>query len=699
MRDKFFLVEIVFKYSILWLIPAAFISGLLVYFVYFFKKNHDLRARQVWLLSILRFSAFMAIAVFLLSPLIKSKIKEIERPLFVVAVDNSQSMAFGSDSISKISEIKQFLSSLQSELKKDFDVEFYSFGEEVNQDSTLDFNAKTTNLSAPLIRISTVNRHRSIGGLILVSDGIFNRGSSPVWLAQNMPFPIYTFGIGDTVRKRDLIVSRLITNDISFVGDRFPIQVDLKAIKYKNSRLTIQFLYDDKIVETKEVLLTSDYQVINLAFYLKANQSGLHKISIRVLELPNEVNRFNNVATRFVEVIDNRQKILMAYKSPHPDIGAITRVISRSDNYELDQVSLNSISNLQDYNLLILHGLPDRANEVLSLRNQIEQIGIPYILFVQADVNLNLFNSFNTGLQITSKSQNVNQVQPVLNESFSSFQLNAALDELMNSMPPIFSPYGVVSLKNDADVLYYQKIGNVVTDYPLLTVSRNVDKNNVVVLGHGIWKWWLKANQISGTSKPLDELVLSLVRTTSLKVKKERFNINYEKQYFSNDNIRFRAYLYNAAFQLVNQPDVNLRLTNIDTRQEFDYLFSKIDNNYELLLGNLEPGRYTFNSSVKIGNEEFIKNGLFVVQPINAELLNTEANFSLLHQIADNSGGSFYPNLAEENFLNNIASRADLVNTTKTYYKYSDLIDIFWLLFVLAGLFSIEWFLRKYFSA
>jgi len=691
-------VEIVFKYSLFWLIPAAIIAGLLVYLLYFYKKNSELNSNYKWLLALLRFSALMAIAFFLLSPLVKTKIREIERPLFVIAVDNSQSMVFGADSISKAKEIKRFIDGVQAELEKDFDVDFYTFGDEVKQDSSLDFNAKTTDLSAPLNRISSMNRHRNIGGLVLISDGIYNRGTGPDWFAQNLSFPVYTFGFGDTVQRRDALISRLITNDIAFVGDRIPVQVDLKAVKLKTAKLTVQLLLDDKIIESKEVLVNSNYQVLNQLFYITATKSGLLKLTVRILEIPNEVNRFNNSATRFIDVIDNRQKILIAYRAAHPDIGAITRVISRSDNYDITQSPLNAIRNLQDFNLLILHGLPEKANEVLALRNQIEQLGLPYILFVQGDVNLNLFNSFNTGLQISSKNQNVNLVQPLLNENFSSFQLNSGLDNLLGSLPPLYSPYGNISLKSDAEVLFYQKIGNVATNYPLISISRSAEINNAVVLGHGVWKWWLKSQQVLGTSAPLDELILNLVRTTSLKVKKERFSVNYEKQYYSNDRIRLGAFLYNAAFQLVNQPDISLNLINTDTRQEFDYLFSKIDDSYELMLGNLEQGRYKFSSSVKIGNEEFNKNGVFVVQPVNAELLNTEANFGLLKLIANNSGGKFYSNLVKDDFLTHLSSREDLVNTSKTYYKYSDLIDIFWLLFVLVGLFSIEWFLRKYLS-
>ncbi len=691
-------MEIVFKYSLFWLIPAAIIAGLLVYLLYFYKKNSELNSNYKWLLALLRFSALMAIAFFLLSPLVKTKIREIERPLFVIAVDNSQSMVFGADSISKAKEIKRFIDGVQAELEKDFDVDFYTFGDEVKQDSSLDFNAKTTDLSAPLNRISSMNRHRNIGGLVLISDGIYNRGTGPDWFAQNLSFPVYTFGFGDTVQRRDALISRLITNDIAFVGDRIPVQVDLKAVKLKTAKLTVQLLLDDKIIESKEVLVNSNYQVLNQLFYITATKSGLLKLTVRILEIPNEVNRFNNSATRFIDVIDNRQKILIAYRAAHPDIGAITRVISRSDNYDITQSPLNAIRNLQDFNLLILHGLPEKANEVLALRNQIEQLGLPYILFVQGDVNLNLFNSFNTGLQISSKNQNVNLVQPLLNENFSSFQLNSGLDNLLGSLPPLYSPYGNISLKSDAEVLFYQKIGNVATNYPLISISRSAEINNAVVLGHGVWKWWLKSQQVLGTSAPLDELILNLVRTTSLKVKKERFSVNYEKQYYSNDRIRLGAFLYNAAFQLVNQPDISLNLINTDTRQEFDYLFSKIDDSYELMLGNLEQGRYKFSSSVKIGNEEFNKNGVFVVQPVNAELLNTEANFGLLKLIANNSGGKFYSNLVKDDFLTHLSSREDLVNTSKTYYKYSDLIDIFWLLFVLVGLFSIEWFLRKYLS-
>ena len=75
--------------------------------------------------------------------------------------------------------------------------------------------------------------------------------------------------------------------------------------------------------------------------------------------LENEVSFENNRADFYIDIIDSRQKILILANAPHPDIAVLKQSISLNKNFDLKIEYANQrVSNLNDYNLVILHQLP-----------------------------------------------------------------------------------------------------------------------------------------------------------------------------------------------------------------------------------------------------------------------------------------------------------------------------------------------------
>ena len=122
--------------------------------------------------------------------------------------------------------------------------------------------------------------------------------------------------------------------------------------------------------------------------------------------------------------------------------------------------------------------------------------------------------------------------------------------------------------------------------------------------------------------------------------------IDCKKQFTENSNVYFEASLYNDSYELINDKEISLVIQN-DIGDEFVYEFSKTAESYNLNVGVLEIGKYTFLAKAK-GSELFRK-GSFDVKAIQLEQLNTVANHNLLFQLANNSGGKlFYPNQLDE---------------------------------------------------
>ena len=81
-------------------------------------------------------------------------------------------------------------------------------------------------------------------------------------------------------------------------------------------------------------------------------------------------NKQNNNQSFVIDVIDNREKVLILANTPHPDIAAIEQSISSTQTYEVEVALLNDFTKpLKPYSLIILHQITSLPQ---SIKNQIK---------------------------------------------------------------------------------------------------------------------------------------------------------------------------------------------------------------------------------------------------------------------------------------------------------------------------------------
>ena len=93
------------------------------------------------------------------------------------------------------------------------------------------------------------------GAMILLSDGIYNKGFNPVYAAEKLSYPIYTMGFGDTSQYRDVAINRFLSNDIAFLDDIVPVIVDVKSTDLQGERLKVSLFLNDKKNGPKELVV------------------------------------------------------------------------------------------------------------------------------------------------------------------------------------------------------------------------------------------------------------------------------------------------------------------------------------------------------------------------------------------------------------------------------------------------------------
>ena len=99
---------------------------------YFKDRKSSLNNNVKLLLAVLRCCTVSLIAFLLLSPLVKQKMVKEEKPIVIVAQDNSSSVLYCKDSSFYKGEYKSLLQNTIEKLEDDYEVHTYTFGEKID---------------------------------------------------------------------------------------------------------------------------------------------------------------------------------------------------------------------------------------------------------------------------------------------------------------------------------------------------------------------------------------------------------------------------------------------------------------------------------------------------------------------------------------------------------------------------------------
>ena len=320
------------------------------------KSQADKRQRAV--LAALRFLAVLALCVVVAGITLKISHKQVQRPIVLVAQDNSSSIVANADSAWYRTNYIAEIDKLKQQLSGKFEVRSVVFSDNTTENEPITFNGQTTNIAAVFDYVQTNFYGENVGALIIASDGIVNQGAEPLYKAAAFNKPVYTIALGDTLPHPDLSIDRIVANKTAFRHSRFPIMVSVKGEKvpFGNYQLTVS--EGDTVIESRTVAINSDYVYQKELFYIDGADEGLHRYDVRIDVPENDANRQNNRRSVVVDVSDKVVNVLLLQNSWHPDVSAIAQVLSRNERYKLTIKNIADFDGrLNDYSLLILHQL------------------------------------------------------------------------------------------------------------------------------------------------------------------------------------------------------------------------------------------------------------------------------------------------------------------------------------------------------
>lgn len=676
------------------LLSVVLFSGLIT-FLFYRRDNlrRVLNKRSFFVLSLLRYLVLLVCLVLFLNPFLSGSNKIVNQPQIAVLFDNSQSIANGGVDFDSASKILSRFDVVQKELEGTATLKKYVFDKELKPADSLSLTGGGTNAESALNDLYNYHQEGQLSAVVLFSDGVFNSGSK-VLNKNKLGADYYVIGLGDTSVVKDAVVDDIFHSSAVVLGNSFLVRTEGVFYGLRGEQIKVSLFYDGELKEDKEFVVVKNNEFFAVEHKIKADSIGLHKIVVKCQSFYGEKIVENNTKISYVEVKSKKQKLVFVSDGPHPDVSAIKSCFAEDKNFELKTISFSELNKAEtEVDLLVMFGTPILSKDKL----QFEVVMSQYkgaVFFVTTSVSdLRFFEDF--GFSVSQDNKRINESGVFVNNSFNYFKLNDEERDFLKSCPPLFVPYGEYVVSTSYKPLLFQKIQGLETDFPLLSLSQN-DKNRIAWLsGEGVWRWRLNelknsnediaVNFSSFFKKIFDNLITHELDKNA--------RIQYKKIYSQEEEVVVSYEMFDKATEVLGD-SVVFRL--LDKKgQSLVYQMINKGGVYEKYLGRLSPGEYEFDLKYQFSGKKTIRKGQFVVVESSVEQRNLQADFDQLRLVANGLGGQFYTVDKIDDVLNEIIAKD---YKQQSYFENftERFLDKSWLLFLIIGLVSFEWFIRKW---
>ena len=664
------------------------------------KGNRHLPGGLRAALGVLRTMAMATLVVLLFRPVLKIEESQVRQPALLVLQDVSLSV--GTDHPDWNDTLQAWLNSLPSgEGQPGADIALYGFGSgwgPLDLGDSIAFNAPTTDLGSALEDLQGQWAGTPIGAVILATDGRFNRGRNPESGMGRLPAPLHVIALGDTSQRKDLRILRLLHNDVARLGNQFPIETEVSAQGYQGPA-TVR-ITGPGTNKSETVNFDGSGVPKTVRFIAEAKKPGIQRYTITLEAIDGEENRQNNRRTALVDVIEGRKRILLAGPAPHPDMGAWANALSENINYEVEQAfykDVNLESGEAEWDAAFLFSFnPDDASAT-AVFNRLKKKGISAGVILDPFANFSALQGLGLGLNLETPRQGLTaDPKGSLNPAFPHFQLADGMEEWLAEVPPLQSPFGATEWGPAHTPLLFQRVGGIATDDPLLTVTQTNRNRGMVLLGEGTWRWRQVGYLRAGSHTLFDDLVGKLAQFLTSDPGVDRFRVDVPRILDEDQRLQMQARAYDATLQPFTGADISLELAD-STGTRWDYRFSAASaGNYTLDAGRWPEGTYTWRAATDIGDRRFERNGVIEIRAMQLERSGRPADHATLKRMALSTGGMTVTPDSIDTLTAILQSSNRFTPERDISERLRDIIEWKTLLFILLGLLSMEWIVRRW---
>ncbi|MBA3938877.1 MAG: hypothetical protein H0X38_15625 [Planctomycetes bacterium] len=181
---------------------------------------------------------------------------------------------------------------------------------------------------------------RKVDGVLVLTDGGWNRGEEPLIAAQDLGVPVFPIGVG-APQTRDIAIPFISADDVVFKGDSFPLTVRVRQRGYTGQTVRLVVKQVDEASKAEELVgeqqIEFDDQgerthVIEIA----PKKAGTFTFVAEIEPLKDELSADNNRKQKpGVTVVDKKIRVLLVEDGPRWEMRFLTSILE-ADTQRID---------------------------------------------------------------------------------------------------------------------------------------------------------------------------------------------------------------------------------------------------------------------------------------------------------------------------------------------------------------------------
>ena len=607
------------KYVLIVLFALLF-SGFLNY-----RTNPEITKSRRWILFALRFITLFLLLMLLMSPILYYTQHKKQAPQILVLEDISQSMDLKHNSTTKSLHLKP----LWQEMEKKFTASGYEVVHKTFANG-LEGDKNNTLLSPALTELSRQKVFTNLEGVVLASDGWLRDESLSA--VQQLGCPFYVLADSSQNPAPDLAIVNVRCNRYAYRNEPNTIRAEISSQNYSGPA-EVRLLMANKIISRQNLKLEKGITA-NVDFTHKFNSIGFFPWKVEVAALPNESQINNNIYPGAIEVLAEKQRIILISDKPAWDNKFTLDAIATNSRWTAESY-LNRNGRLYSGEVLVNKLEPNNLAALIIINNGILNLDNATVSFIQ--------NAYNRGVGILYQGLPVNELASLLpiqksniTSTYQGFIVPTPVSAnypMLNSLtlnakdiPPL--DYYYVTASPGSEIL--ATINNP-QNSPAIVVQTTGTARSLAFATLNLWRWQMQSGD-DGYTKLISNCLTWLSNKST-----GTYNAIYNNSYFRGEEIRIRLRSEDEIRQ--SRLDVNPRIRILDKNNKEVYtdFLKREGDEYAITLQLTEPGTYSFEISDKETGKS--TKGKFELSETSIETRDYGYNLSLLSWLAKETGG------------------------------------------------------------
>ncbi len=725
----------------------AAVAGL-VWFLYL-RPGYRMGRATRWELVLLRGMLLGILLLMIMRPVVVVPSVIPRSSSVAIVADDSRSMQLTDERerrrMDVVREMLEAGSPFAQGMEEKFRVRLYGFGgkaERINSAGSLKGEGAATDPLGGVLESVRDSGGANLAAVVLISDGGANTTSDQseeLRQLRSQNIPVFTIGVGNPGRFRDLEVTRVSVPRRVLIGSAVSAEVYLRLSGYAgSSRVEVAVTEDGRPLKSQSFDLrpggeNREAQPVTVEFTPSA--VGFHRYGLKAAPLEAETTVENNEQESLIEVTNNGPKVLYIEGEPRWEYGKIRFSLSKNEK-NLTLVSVLRSADGKFYR----QGVGSGAELASGFPGSIEELfGYQGLMLGSIEAGFFSYDQLRLIEQFAAKrgggilmmgggrslsggryaNTPVAEMLPVVvgeapespagsgtagfkarltaaGRTHAVTRLNedrAASAKAWEEMPAITIPERLTRIKPGATtILEATTVAQGGEAVPMLVEQRYGRGRSLALLASDTWRWRMELpSQNSAHETFWRQMLRYLVSLTP-----EQFAVASERDVYAiDDTVTVRAEVNDRKFD----PVTDARVTAVVTRPNGEKLELPLEIDYSRQMAAYS-GRVTATESGIYGIEMTAKRGgtvlgtsasSFLVSERSREFFNAAQNVDLMKRIAAETGGKYYPIAESQRLLEEIG----MLEGKNSERVSRDLWDMPINFLLLIGLASAEWFLRK----